>query len=160
MQFMYVNNPEKWVNKGIDEVIAEYGEPFERRHSPDGSANSDVLQDLLDMQDPEFMLEHTRQHRDGILLVNTYEHAYFENLMTQVEVADILYAEMNILHQDVGDDHAADHLWDTYDERVETIQRTAKYIKERPADTLEQVNLVHKKYLTALTNYLEDHDLM
>lgn len=152
MKFVYVDNLEK-LNK-------EYGRPFERCYSPDGSGNSDVLQDLLDMQDPEFMLEHTRQHRDGILLVNIYEFEYFDRLMTQVSEAEELYAEMNRLHHELGNDPAADPLWETYEERVRVIEDTAKCVKEKPADTLEQVNLVYRKYLTILKNYLEERDWM
>lgn len=160
MKFMYVDNLEKWVNKGIEDLINEYGQPFERCYSPDGSGNSDVLQDLLDMRDPEFMLEHTRQGNDGILLVDVYEFEYFDRLMTQVSEAEELYAEMNRLHHELGNDPAADPLWDAYEERVRLIKVTAEYIKERPADTLEQVNLVYRKYLTTLKNYLEERDWM
>lgn len=158
MKFIYVSIPEKWVSKGIDELLAEYGQPFNRDYSPDGSANSDVLQDLLDFNDPEFMLAHTRQHQQGVLLVEESEYEYFENLMTQVMRADDLHAEMNRLHQEVGDDPAADPLWDVYEERVRVIEKTARYIKERPADTLQLVNLVYDKYTTALQDYLAERE--
>lgn len=158
MKFCYVNSPADWVNKGIDEIESAYGRPFKRRHSPDESANADILQDLLDMQDPEFMIEYTRQHREGILLVDESEFEYFENLMTQVMRADDIHAEMNRLHHELGDDPAADPLWEVYEERVRVIEQTARYIKERPADTLQLVNLVYDKYTTALQDYLAERD--
>lgn len=155
MEFIYTQNPADWVNKGIEELLEVHGRPFKRSHSPDGSADADVLQDLLDMHDPDFMLEHTRQHKDGgVLLVDEKDYEYFESLMTQVMRADDNHAEMNRLHHEVGDDPAADPLWEVYEGRVQAVSRTAKYIKERPADTLEVLNFVCDKYTTALQDYL------
>lgn len=158
MKFCYVDNPEKWVTKGIDELLAEYGQPFNRDYSPDESANSDILQDLLDMQDPEFMIEYTRQHQQGVLLVEESEYEYFERLITQVMRNEESYSEMNRLHLEVDDDPAADPLWEVCEERVRVIEETARYIKERPADTLELVNRVYDKYTTALQDYLAERE--
>ena len=158
MKFVYVEKPTEWVSKGIEDLIAEYGQPFKRRHSPDGSANSDILQDLLDMHDPEFMLEHTRQHIEGVLLVEEAEFEYFERLMTQAMRAEDQYAELNRLHHEAGEDENVDALWEVYEERVKVIKDTAYWVKERPADTLELVNRVYDKYTTALQDYLAERD--
>lgn len=157
MEFLYIPSRAAWV-KGIEDLISEYGRPFKRTYSPDESAKSDIMQELLCLQDPEFMLEHTRQHREGILLVDESAFEYFECLMTQVTRAEDLHDEINRLHQEVGDDPAADPLWEAYEDRVRTIEKTAEWVKERPADTLELINRVGDKYTTALKNYLAERE--
>lgn len=156
MLYQYVPDPEKWVNKGIEELINTYGQPHKQLYSHDDAPVSDMLQDLLDLNDRDFMLEHTRQGKDGVLLVDKEFIGYFENLITQSMRAEDLCYEIDRLHNEAGRNPEVDTLWDAHRERVYVIEETSAMLQEQPADTMQVVNMTRLKYLKALKNYLDN----
>lgn len=158
MKYQYVPDPEKWKEVKAELLFNIYGQPHEQRYSHDDAPVSDMLQDLLDLNDREFMLEYTRQGNDGVLLVDKEHIAYFENLITQSMRAEDLCSEIDHLHNAVGRNPEVDTLWDAHRERVAVIEETSSMLQEQPADTMQVINMARLKYLKALKNYLDSRD--
>lgn len=158
MLYQYVPDPVKWSKVEAEVLINTYGEPHEQRYSYDDTPVTDVLQDLLDLNDREFMLEHTRQGKDGILLVDKEFIGYFENLITQSMYAEDLCSEIDRLHVKAGSDLEVYTFWDAHRERISVIEETSGMLQEQPADTMQVINTARSKYLKSLKNYLDNRE--
>lgn len=158
MLYQYVPDPVKWAKVKAEVLINTYGEPHEQRYTHDDAPVSDMLQDLLDLNDRDFMLEYTRQGKDGVLLVDKDYIGYFENLITQSIHAEDLCYEIDRLNNEAGRNPEVDTLWDAYKERVTVIEETSAMLQEQPADTMQVINTARLKYLKALKNYLDNRE--
>ena len=158
MLYQYVPDPVKWAEVKYEVLINTYGEPHEQRYSKNEPAISDVLEDLLDLNDRDFMSEHTMRGKDGVLLVDQEHIEYFENLITQSMRSEDLCSEICRLHNEAGRNPEADTLWDAHIERVTVIEETSVILQEQPADTLQVMNMARLKYLKTLKNCLDNRD--